>query len=294
MIRKPDFICIGTQKAGTTSLHDILIQHPDIFLSDRKENHFFDWDERYEKGVEWWLNEFYSEIKNEKVVGAFTPDYIYFPSAAERMAKTYENEDLKLIIILRHPADRAYSHYLMSKGRGYDNLSFEEAINSEAERIQQGFFEKDNFSYLDRGHYLEQINRFLTFVHKEKILFLNFEKDIRQNLEGTLERIQLFIGVEPIPLNAETHSNKARGAHSKTLQRLVRGDYFMKRLFIRIFGRKMMHRLKAKAIEVNESKAPEKTKLTAEERTNIFNLHFKDELDELMDLTGLDLNHWKE
>ena len=73
----PNFICLGTQKAGTTTLHDILQQHPDIFLPPGKEAHYFDREERFEKGLKWWIDTYFSYYNNEKIMGVMQPEYLY-------------------------------------------------------------------------------------------------------------------------------------------------------------------------------------------------------------------------
>jgi len=96
-----DFIGLGTQKAGTTTLHDILRQRPDVYLPKTKEAHFFDRKERYEKGMSW-LGEFFFEGKKEgQILGKFTPDYLFMPNVPERMNETL-TKDEKFIVVLRH------------------------------------------------------------------------------------------------------------------------------------------------------------------------------------------------
>ena len=82
---KINFICVGTQKAGTTTIHDILKNHQDIFLPEKKEAHFFDIENRYKKGLNWWKKEFFSSYGGEKSVGVFTPEYLYYDEVPKRI-----------------------------------------------------------------------------------------------------------------------------------------------------------------------------------------------------------------
>ena len=122
-MRKPNFFCIGAQKCGTTSLFNLLVEHEDIFLPSVKEDHFFDVDERFNKGLDWYLDQYFKDANNEKIVGSITPDYLFFNKCPKRIFNLL-GKDIKLIIILRNPVDRAYSHYLMSKRRVMKNLIF--------------------------------------------------------------------------------------------------------------------------------------------------------------------------
>ena len=83
-----DFVCVGTQKAGTTTLHDILKNHKDIFLPKSKEAYFFDIDEHYQKGMNWWFKTHFSSYLNEKIMGVMTPEYLYYEEVPERIYKT--------------------------------------------------------------------------------------------------------------------------------------------------------------------------------------------------------------
>ncbi len=229
----PNLLCIGAQKAGTTTLHDILNQHPDIYLPKSKEAHFFDIDEHYERGLNWWIDTFFSSSENEKIIGAMTPEYLYYEEVPQRILNTL-GKDIKIIILLRNPVNRAYSHYLMSKRRGYENHSFEEAISLESERIKKGEFEKNHFSYITRGLYFEQIKRYQHFFHEKNILILRFEDDLLKNKEQTIKRVLVFLGVTELSLNTDIKSNKATKPRFQRITKLVHEKGKIKN-FLRFF-----------------------------------------------------------
>lgn len=115
---KPNFLCVGAQKSGTTSLYNILKQHSEVFMPDKKELHFFDWNENFDKSTEWYFQMFQNSLKfNAR--GEITPNYIYKDNVAQRIFDTL-GKDVKLIFMLRNPADRAFSHYKMRIGRGFE------------------------------------------------------------------------------------------------------------------------------------------------------------------------------
>ena len=166
---KLSFFVIGAQKAGTTSIHNILSKHPKLCLPTIKETHFFSKNENYIKGNKWYYSWF--DNMSDKILGEVDPEYLYYPEAAKRIKKNFTNP--KFIVVLRHPMERAYSHYLMSVRRGYETLSFENAIINEQKRLKKGWFSKQNFSYLDRGNYYNQISNYKSIFPNSKFWYKN-------------------------------------------------------------------------------------------------------------------------
>jgi len=118
-IRLPNFLVIGVEKGGTTWLHAQLKKHPEIFLPQSKEIHFFNKynsnlikHDYFQLGINWYAD-FFKQYKGQKVIGEVTPMYICDPEAPLRIQQTLPN--VKLIAILRDPVRRAYSHYWMAK-----------------------------------------------------------------------------------------------------------------------------------------------------------------------------------
>lgn len=108
----PNFLIVGAQKCGTTSLHEYLYQHPQIYLPEGKETKFFAEDARYSKGITYYEDVCFSTYSGESAVGEVDPDYMYFEQALERIAEHLDLRTTKLIFVLRNPVDRAFSHYL--------------------------------------------------------------------------------------------------------------------------------------------------------------------------------------
>src|SRR4030095_2848410 len=136
--------------------------------------------------------------------------------SAQRIFETL-GKNVKLIFIFRNPVARAYSHYLMSQRKGFEALLFEEAIAKEKERLKNEPEKKYNFSYLSRGFYCEQVNRFLKLFPKENMLFLVFEDDFIKNRKSTFDNIQEFLGVKKAALDLEIRSNESSAPKSKAL-----------------------------------------------------------------------------
>ena len=191
----PDFFVIGAQKAGTTTLHEILSKETQICLPKIKETHFFSRTDRYQKGLKWYSNQF-GNYSNGQIIGEIDPDYSFFPNAPIRM----KNAQLKprFIFILRNPFKRAYSHYSMSVRRTIEKYDFQKALDLEQERLEDGSdeFSLEHFSYLSRGKYSEQILRYQETFPESKFLFIKFEEMINSSTRKLVySKIFNFIGI---------------------------------------------------------------------------------------------------
>jgi hypothetical protein len=185
---KPDFIVVGAMKSGTTSLGFHLRNHRKVCFP-RDELHFFDNEEHFSKGVAWYLKQFGRDFDDETfVMGEKTPTYSYHSDAPRRIHGLFP--DVKLVWVFRNPVDRAYSNYLHALCNGGDNLGFEEAIDSESERIRDNIF----FGYVERGRYYKQLERYLEYFSRDQMYFVLFEEfvsDAPKELSGLFE----FIGL---------------------------------------------------------------------------------------------------
>lgn len=120
----PDFICIGVQRAGTTWLYECLKEHPEVFVPETKELHFF--NDNYEKGIEFYSQYFEEADSVNQVIGELTPNYYHDIQALQRISQKLPN--VKVILILREPIARAYSHYQLSLTNQCKNMTFDEAL----------------------------------------------------------------------------------------------------------------------------------------------------------------------
>ena len=238
---KINFLCVGAQKSGTTSLHDILKQHPDVCLPLIKETHFF--DENYEKGMEWYFDTYFSNYQGEKICGECTPEYMFFEEIPERLYNAF-GPDVKLVFLLRNPVDRAVSHYQMSTKRTFETLPFEEAVRLEDSRIQTDNFHRSHFSYLSRGFYSDQIKRYLQFFPIENMLFLRFEVDFVKNRKRTMDEVCSFLGIDGSDLNVEIKSHVGKQPRYKWMPKFIYKPGAMKQLLSFL-----PHSLRAKIIK---------------------------------------------
>lgn len=291
MTKLPNFICVGAQKAGTTTLHDILKQHPDIYLPELKEAHFFDQKKRYVKGIKWWLNTFFSKYNNEKIMGVMTPEYLYYEEVPDRVLKDL-GSNVKIIIILRNPVERSYSHYLMSVRRGFESMSFMNAIENESMRILQGEFERNNFSYIARGLYSQQVTRYTNRFSKNNILFLSFENSIVNNIDSTITHIENFLDIDKIKLNTTLKSNSASEPRLKFINTLLYKKSIIKKIFRPFFNSLSLKVKIAQFIDSLNQKPTSSKKLSLEDKKDIMDKYFKEDIVKLEGLLGQDLSYW--
>ena len=227
----PEFIIFGCARSGTVALNRYLNQHPDIKMASRKEVHFFNKRSHYKQGQYWYRSFFPIKIfKKKSISGEATPDYIFNPDVPKRIKKMMPH--IKLIVVLRNPIDRAYSHYHYMVRTKRENLSFEEAIKLEEERIrdekERKIFDGDHYrrySYLERGKYAEQLKNWMNFFPKECILIIKNE-DLEKNLEMTLKKNFDFLDVSHVTISNTQKFNVGKYPQMKEETRLKLISYF--------------------------------------------------------------------
>jgi hypothetical protein len=201
----PSFLILGAAKAGTTSLHHHLVDHPQVSEPTIKEIHYF--DQAYHRGPGWYRAHFEPCRAPEEITGESTPYYLFHPLVPERVARNLP--EAKLIALLRNPIDRAYSHHNHECASSYENLPFDEAVEREEERLRgeeermvrdhrYRSFSHQHHSYLARGRYAEQLERWFEQVGRERILVLGAE-DLFEDPAGAVEAVQRFLDLEPLP-----------------------------------------------------------------------------------------------
>ena len=197
-IDKLDFILAGAQKSGTTALHYFLEKHPRITMGDRQEMHFFDNDDLFSGPVDYdLLHRHFRPVARPTIAGECSPSYLYWKPAAERIWNY--NPQIKLLILLRNPVERAFAHWNMQRFKGREPLDFFEAVKEEKSRIAGAPpQEVRRFAYIDRGFYTEQLERFFRFFSREQMMIIKFDK-FREEQRETLNSIFSFLGVKPLP-----------------------------------------------------------------------------------------------
>ena len=208
----PDFMIIGAHRAGTTSLYDYLSQHPDVVGAARKEVHYF--DVNYDRGRSWYEAQFFTAAQPDQhvrqrgqvpVTGEASPYYMMHPLVPARVRETVPG--VRLIVVLRDPVARAYSHYRYELAHGFETLSFAQALSREPERLQGEedrllrdpayiSFAHVHHSYAARGLYLKQLERWLE-VFSRSDLFVVEAEDLFCRHGSVCDELLAFIGLRP-------------------------------------------------------------------------------------------------
>jgi hypothetical protein len=213
--RLPDFLIIGAAKAGTTALFGALSRHPRVYRSPVKEAFFFAYVDNppHFAGprAEHLSSRVITDFKSYTALFACppgslacdaTPEYLYSPTAPA--AALEHVPDARLIVILRHPVERGYSHYLHLRHEGLEPLTFEAAWAAEAGRIADGW--PPVWHYRSRGFYGEQLRGWLDCFPDEQVLILFYEDWVKQQAQ-TLARVCNHLGLEPLDPSAVRREN---------------------------------------------------------------------------------------
>jgi len=237
----PDFLIIGAARSGTTSLYQYLSQHPSVIPGVGKEVYFF--DKKFDRGINWYKSFFPTKLSKSRLenkqkrnclTGEATPRYIHYPHTPKRVFDLIPN--VKLIVLLRNPIDRAYSHYQMEVDHGNEELPFEEAIEQEEKRITDDMkkMEKnENFysvhfyrkSYLTRGIYVNQLKRWFEYFPREQFLILKSE-DFYSKTSEVYQQVLDFLSLSKFELNSfkAYQMRKYSAISAETRKKLA--DYF--------------------------------------------------------------------
>ena len=217
----PHFLGLGTQKGGTTTLFQLLRQHPQVYLPTCKEVHYFDLNA--EAGESWYRSHFKNATPGQKC-GEITPFYLFHPDAPRRIQQLLP--DARMIVLLRHPVDRAISQLFHTKRLGLEPLQPADALQAEASRLASGDpISLQEHSYVSRSRYLEQLERYEELFPSHQLLLMRSEDLFRETLTAW-KRLQQFLELEsidlPIPLpKANAGSSEASNLDPALRQQLL-------------------------------------------------------------------------
>jgi hypothetical protein len=300
-MRTPTFLIVGSPKCGTTALTQYLSAHSNVFVSNPKEPHFF--DGRYDKGMDSYVRDHFSAWHDEKAGGEATPSYLLVPYVAERIRRDLPGA--RLIAILRHPVERAYSSWWMFYSRGMEPLTFEEAIRANEHQLNdQGVWDEGLESawrlhvealekgsrlkirtYLESGYYSRHLRRYLDLFPREQMKII-FTDELLANPDLVLRDVYEFLGVGSGPEPGERGKvNTAFGSMSRPILQAARltGAIRLRRML----PASLTNRIKRKlSLLGNQPTIDAGTRSWLVEH---FNPHTRD----LEDLLNVDLDNWK-
>ncbi len=201
-VEAPDFVIVGTQRGGTTSLYAYLTAHPQVAPAAVKETHYL--TDRFGRGLDWYLSLFPATLPPGLITGEATPYALFHPLAAQRLRTVAP--DAKVIVLLRNPVERAYSQYAMERARGDESLDFLAALDAEPVRLtgEENRLLSDptyvsrahkHHSYVARGEYLRQLQRWRELVPPEHLIIVRSE-DLYLRPAEIVARVTSFLGID--------------------------------------------------------------------------------------------------
>lgn len=204
---KVNFLICGTQKAGTSALDLYLREHPDVCMANKKEVHFFDNQDYFRKRKPdySYYHSFFEPTDETSLIGEVTPIYMYWNNSIKRI---YEyNPDMLIIVILRNPIDRAYSHWNMERTKGNEKRNFAEVVEN---LIQKGSdcsqLQDRIFSYIDRGIYTKQMAKIFSFFPKQNVHVMKYE-EFKKQPHIILNEMTKFLGIRNVNTNIKKQVN---------------------------------------------------------------------------------------
>jgi hypothetical protein len=253
--RLPNFLIIGAAKSGTTSLARYLKNHPDVFMSPREAPSYFAFankppanegptKEEIKRRVVWQLNEYrelFIEYGGQKAVGEKSSRYLMSPSAAQAIYETIP--EVRLVAILRNPADRAYSHFLHNLRRVCEPLiDFRAALAAEPERKRCNW--SVNYLYREHGHYAEQLKRYYDLFSPDHIQILLYD-DLVDDAAAVMRKICIHLGIsEAVELPVAERHNASDGVPKNTwLQQLLTQENLIKGTLRKMLPTKLQYPL---------------------------------------------------
>ncbi|MGQ9673139.1 MAG: sulfotransferase family protein [Candidatus Aminicenantales bacterium] len=210
--RLPDFLVVGAARSGTSTLCSLLARHPQVFFPAEKEPMFFsvyglDWhylDSRTGKPLEFVIEnldgylELFKPATQDQLLGEGSTWYLYFYSRTiENIRRTYgeQSAQLRILIILRNPVERAWSHYWQKKRNGEESLTFEKAIEPTVVRERQQKRLWPGFDYLGFGRYHSQVKAYREAFEQVKVLLL---EDLARDVDSVMAGVYKFLGLKAI------------------------------------------------------------------------------------------------
>lgn len=311
MINKPDFFIAGAAKAGTTSLYEYLKQHPQVYFSPVKEPNYFSSDidvnefsSTYRQNTFLDVEAYFSDeplkplqltyirkkehyLKlfegrtDEKMAGEASTSYLVSEVAAKNIYQF--NPGAKIIVVLRNPVARAYSHYLMALRYGHTKLSFREAIEKDMNAKSKGIGKSEMF--IEFGLYATQLKRYYRVFPEKQIKVILFE-DLVNNTGAALKDIQRFLSLDEATLNTTQTHNEAKIPRFPLLNKLL-VESGLKNILKSTLKGKVLEKLKSSMFDSVKDE-----KINESDKQFLLNI-YRNEIDELAAMTKTDLSHWK-
>lgn len=310
---QPSFFIVGAAKAGTTTLYNWLASHPDVYMSPVKEPNFFakdidtsklrpqvkkrldaqDLDGFISKGMNGTLhrayitdanqyNDLFSGMKPGMIAGEASASYLWSHVAASEIKKY--NPSAKIIVVLRDPATRAWSHYLMDRKLGFTEQSFTDALKNDQQLKVRSWGAAS--LYVDLGMYGEQLKRYYDVFPASQLLILRNE-DLKHDAQGSFDKICSFLNIRNSKVSTASDANVAAVPKNRIAETILSFDTVRVRVRRMIKGT-ALHSTLRKLIFTAPSKSQED-----QQTINELRKLFSDDITQLEQLTHQDFSSWK-
>jgi hypothetical protein len=285
---KVDFFIVGAPKAGTTSLYHYLSEHPQVEMSSQKEPDYFSDKAINEQGMYYDKNRINTLDKYESlfvqkesvVYGEASVSYLFYENVAEDIKKY--NPNAKIIIMLRNPIERAFSHYLMDYRLGLISDSFENIIAKKSKHKNAHLFYQQ---YIKVSKYAKQIQRYLDFFEKENILFVDYE-DFKKNGSEIVFQVYDFLNISTeFGANINTKYNAFKMPKNNGI-RFIYSFVFLRKILTYLLPKYLVNNISVFLFKVDR-----KPELSMETRSLLIKI-FKDDIKKLEEILSNDYLKW--
>ena len=294
-INLPNLLIVGAAKCGTTSLHNYLKQHPDIFMSKQKEPHFLInsdiGEDRIHKAITV-LEDYEDMFKTDSIYkykGESSVMYLAFPEFSIKNIKKYLDPDVKIIIMLRNPVERAFAGYLHNlRYNPSENLSFEEAFEkSEARYYQERDITPDT-RYLHVGNYYSQVESFMSMFN-DNVLVIMYE-DYVSDIDLCLANVFDFLDIDKISVDTSRRHMVGGWIFKRKFLRnlLIPKNHFKSLIKSFLPNKKIRKAIKQKIMNMSTVESPSISKDMHKKLTE----YYRKDIDNLSKLLNKELNCW--
>lgn len=285
----PNFIVVGAPKAGTTSLCHYFSEHPQVFMSEPKEVNFFSKEEIQGQGL--YYNDFkaenFSEYENlfinvtdEKAIGEGSVSYLFYPKTPHKIKDALP--DVKIIILLREPVGRGFSHYLMDYRLGLVDIPFDEIVYKKNIHKNIALYYQQ---YIDLGMYYQQVKRYKELFNQNQVR-IYLQEDLRNNMSVVIKDLYNFIGVDDsFSPNFNIKHNVFSMPNNKLIHKLYASQIIRKTVST-IFPNTTKETIKN--IFFKKTAKPTLDKNTFNHLVSLY----KSDIKQLENLIGRNLEHW--
>ncbi len=288
--RRPNFFIVGAPKAGTTSMYSYLAQHPDVYLCPVKEPNHFSFESisnqelYYEPSLiesEQEYLDLFRAVRGESAIGEASVSYLYYEEACLRLAAFAP--DARILIFLRNPVDRAFSHFMMDRRLGLVDEEFEEIVDAGRDSVATALYYQQ---YVSLGLYTSQVRRYLQAFGPHRVCITFFE-DLQRDPLASARRIFHHLGVDT---GFEPDVERVYNPYREPRNRVIAALYGNRRL--RGLGKTLLSG--PIATRLKNSLLPKAAKPTVDERTRArLTETFRPDIEALEELTGRSLEAWR-